>query len=193
MTSLNTRRFPFYISITTLVVIIIVVLTGVFLWINEKESSAVALDLADRFFSEVNEKMAERYRNALESVAVLAGSATLIPGMDIKPIDEGLSHPGLEFMTRALEHFEYLHSLYMGYNDGTFMQVTATRGKDALNAKLHAPEDTWFVVRTIITVQDGASRQFWSFLDQHRDLMFVRLEFSPSYDPRQGPWYRKAL
>ncbi len=193
MTSLNTRRFPFYISITTLVVIIIVVLTGVFLWINEKESSAVALDLADRFFSEVNEKMAERYRNALESVAVLAGSATLIPGMDIKPIDEGLSHPGLEFMTRALEHFEYLHSLYMGYNDGTFMQVTATRGKDAHNAKLHAPEGTWFVVRTIITVQDGASRQFWSFLDQHRDLMFVRLEFSPSYDPRQGPWYRKAL
>ena len=136
MSSLRTRRFPFYISITTLVVVIVVALTGVFLWINDKESSAVALDLADRFFSEVNEKMAERYGSALEAVAVLAGSASLMPGMDEKPIDEGLSHPGLDFMVKALEHFDYLNSLYTGYRDGTFMQVTASRGQATVNAKL---------------------------------------------------------
>lgn len=193
MTALNTRRFPFYISITTLVVAIIIVLTGVFLWINEEESSDVALDLADRFFSEVNEKMAERYENALENVAILTGSASLMPGMEIKPIDEGLSHPGLDFMVKALGHFKYVHSLYMGYSDGTFMQVTATRGQDDLNAKLSAPEDAWFVVRTIIAVADGASRQFWSFLDRNGELIFVRLEFSPGYDPRQRPWYQAAF
>ena len=66
--SLKFRRYPFYIGITTLVVTIVVVLTGVFLWINDKESSSVALNLADRIFSEVNEKMTERYGNALESV-----------------------------------------------------------------------------------------------------------------------------
>ena len=193
MSALRTRRFPFYISITTLVVVIIVALTGVFLWINDKESSAVALDLADRFFSEVNEKMTERYGNALESVAIMSGSAGLIPGMDIKPIDEGLSHSGLEFMIRALEYFEYLQSLYMGYDDGTFMQVIASRGQDALNTRYAAPEDTWYVVRTIIRVADNAPRQFWSFLDQNRELIFVRLEFSPMFDPRKRPWYRKAL
>ncbi len=193
MSSLNTRRFPFYISITTLVVVIIVALTGVFLWINDRESSAVALDLADRFFSEVNEKMAERYGSALEAVAVLAGSAALMPNMAEKPIDEGLSHPGLNFMVKALGHFDYLQSLYMGYSDGTFMQVTASRGNSAINAKLAAPDDTWFIVRTIINVTDGISRQFWSFLDQNEELIFVRLEFDSSYDPRQRPWYHKAL
>ena len=53
MNALKTRRFPFYISITSLVVVIIVTLTGVFLWIIREESSTVALDLADRRFSEV--------------------------------------------------------------------------------------------------------------------------------------------
>ncbi|MEN8244629.1 MAG: HD domain-containing phosphohydrolase [Thermodesulfobacteriota bacterium] len=193
MTSLNTRRFPFYISITTLVVAIVVALTGVFLWINEKESSAVALDLADRFFSEVNEKVSERYENALESVAVLVGSASLMPAMAEKPIHEGLSHSGLDFMVKALKHFEFLHSLYTGYHDGSFMHVTASRGQAAINTSLAAPENTWFVVHTIIRVTDGASRQFWSFLDQEGELIFVRLEFNPSYDPRERPWYRKAL
>jgi len=193
MSSLNTRRFPFYISITTLVVAIIVVLTGIFLWINHEESSDVAMDLADRFFSEVNEKMAERYESALEAVAVLAGSASLMAGMAEKPIDEGLSHPGLNFMVKALGHFGYLFSVYTAYPDGSFMQVTASRGSAAVNAKLAAPEDTWFVVRTIIKVPNGTSRQFWSFLDQNEDLIFVRLEFDPLYDPRQRPWFQKAL
>jgi len=193
MSSLNTRRFPFYISITTLVVSIVIVLTGVFLWINHKESSSVALDLADRFFSEVNEKMAARYESALEAVAVLAGSASLMPSMAEKPIDEGLSHPGLAFMIKALAHFDHLFSLYTAYPDGSFIQVTATRGSETVNAKLAAPEDTWFVVRTIITIPNSTSRQFWSFLDQAGELIFVRLEFSPPYDPRERPWFRKAL
>ena len=193
MSSLSTRRIPFYISISTLVLAIIVALTGVFLWINQKESTTVALDLADRFFSEVNEKMAERYAGSLESVAILVGSASLIPGMDIKPIDEGLSHPGLQFMVRSLEYFDFLNSVYMGHSDGTFMQVIASRGDAVYNAKLAAPEDTWFVVHTIIKVADGASRQFWSFLDKNKALIFVRLEFNPRYDPRKRTWYRKAL
>jgi hypothetical protein len=193
MTSLSTRRFPFYISIATLVVTIIVVLTGVFLWINDKESSAVALDLADRFFSEVNEKMAERYESALEAVAVLAGSASLMPGMAEKPIDEGLTHPGLKFMIKALGHFNYLFSLYTAYPDGSFIQVTASRGSAVVNDKLAAPDNTWFVVRTIIRVADGAPRQFWSFLDQNRRIDFRPAGVLPPYDPRERPWYRKAL
>ena len=193
MSSLSTRRYPFYISITTLVLAIVVTLTGAFLWINHKESQTVAMDLADRLFSEINEKMAERYKNALGSVAVLAGSVSIMPSMAEKPIDEGLSHPGLAFMIKALEHFDYLFSLYTAYPDGSFIQVTASRGSDTINAKLAAPEDAWFVVRTIIKVPNGASRQFWSFLDQGGELIFVRLEFDPPFDPRQRPWYGDAL
>ena len=142
MSSLTIRRFPFYISITTLVVVIVVAMTGVFLWINHKESSVVALDLADRIFSEVNARMAQRYESALDAVAVLAGSASLMPGMAEKPIDEGLSHPGLDFMVKALGHFDYLFSLYTAYPDGSFIQVTASRGSATVNAIRSALEYT---------------------------------------------------
>ncbi|MCD6271675.1 MAG: hypothetical protein J7K30_02235, partial [Deltaproteobacteria bacterium] len=66
---LQRRKYPLYIGITTLVVIIVVVLTSLFFWISHKESSKTALKMADRLFSEVNEKVVERYQNALGRVA----------------------------------------------------------------------------------------------------------------------------
>ena len=96
-------------------------------------------------------------------------------------------------MVKALGHFEYLFSLYTAYSDGSFIQVTASRGEAAVNKKFAAPEGTWYVVRTIIPFAQGTSRQFWSFLDQNQNLIFIRMEFDPRFDPRQRPWYRKAL
>ncbi len=93
----KTKRYPFYIGITTLVVIIVVTLTGMFLWISHRESKIAAVRMADRLFSEINAKTLDRYERALESVAVLAGSAARIPGMDSPPVDDGMSHPGLMF------------------------------------------------------------------------------------------------
>jgi len=193
MNALSRRRYPFYISIATMVVAIIVVLTGLFLWISHRESSAAALSLADRFFDEINDKVAQRYESHLGSVSVLAGSASLMPGMAEQPTGDGLSHPGLNFMIQALEHFQFLFSLYTGYNDGSFLQVTASRGKAAINKKLAAPEDAWFIVRCISTDTDGSTKLFWTYLDRNTQLLFSRVEHDPRYDPRKRPWYIESL
>ena len=69
--ALRVKRYPFYIGITTLVVVIVVTLTGMFLWISHRESRTAAIGMADRLFSEINEKTLERYESGLESVAVV--------------------------------------------------------------------------------------------------------------------------
>ena len=79
--NLKIKRYPFYIGITTLAVVIVVVLTGLFLWISHRESTVAAMRTAVRLFSEINEKILGRYENALEPVAVLAGSAARMHGM----------------------------------------------------------------------------------------------------------------
>ena len=94
--TLTNKRYPFHIGITSLVVVIVIILTGLFLWISHRESKIAAIQVADRLFSEINEKTLARYENSLESVAVLAGTAARMPGMaDVISNDGMLSHPGM--------------------------------------------------------------------------------------------------
>ena len=108
------KRYPFNVGISTLIVAIVIILTVLFLWISHSESKAVAIQMADRLFSEINAKTLERYENALESVAVLAGSAARMPGMATLPVGGGLSHPGMSLMFEALTFYDYLFSTYIG-------------------------------------------------------------------------------
>ena len=110
---LKIRRYPFYIEITTLVVINIVSLTILFLWISHHESKAAAVHMADQLFSEINEKILERYENTLESVVVLAESAAHMPSVASLPTENGISHPGLDLMIRALSFYQYLFVLML--------------------------------------------------------------------------------
>ena len=48
---LTIRRYPFYVGITTLILAIVVILTGLFLWISYRESKTAAFQMADRLFS----------------------------------------------------------------------------------------------------------------------------------------------
>jgi len=59
----------------TLVVTIVIILTGLFLMIRHRESKVAAIRMADRLFSEINAKVMERHESALESVAVLSPHA----------------------------------------------------------------------------------------------------------------------
>ena len=52
--SLRIKRYPFYIGITTLIVTIVIILTGLFLMISHRESKVASIQLADRLFTEIN-------------------------------------------------------------------------------------------------------------------------------------------
>ena len=190
--NLKMKRYPFYIGITTLVVIIVVTLTGLFLWISHRESKVAALQMADQLFSEINEKTLERYENALESVEVLAGSAARMPGMAAVPAGDGRTHPGMDLMLEALTFYKYLFSLYTGYDDGSFIQIVAVRDRPELLNLFGAPAGTFYVLRTISADADGLLKQRWHFLNLERLSIGKRDNLDPNYDPRIRPWYIRA-
>jgi HD-GYP domain-containing protein (c-di-GMP phosphodiesterase class II) len=187
------KRYPFYVGITTLIVAIVVILSSLFLWISHRESRLAAIQLADRLFSAINEKVLERYENALESVAVLAGSAARMPGMASLPVGDGLSHPSLPLMLEALDFYAYLFSTYIGYADGSFIQLTAVRDKPEYRQLFDAPPGSAFVLRTIAVDETGRMQQQWLFLDQHRQVIGQRPDMDVGYNPRSRPWYTRAL
>ncbi|MFY9943477.1 MAG: cache domain-containing protein, partial [Desulfobacterales bacterium] len=188
----KTKRFPFYIGITTLVVVIVATLSGLFLWISHRESKAAAVQMADRLFSEINTKTLQRYRNALESVALIVGAAARMPGMASTPAEDGMGHPGIEVMLKALESYDFLFSTYCGYDDGSFIQIVAVRDKPELRHLFGAPAGTVCVLRTISADSTGALKQRWHFLDQNRQVVGERNDLDPDYDPRVRPWFISA-
>jgi HD-GYP domain-containing protein (c-di-GMP phosphodiesterase class II) len=189
---LKIKRYPFYVGIATLIVLIVVVLTGLFLWISHRESKIAAFQMADHLFSEINAKVLQRYEAALESVAVLADSAARMPGMASPPVGGGLTHSGMELMLSSLEFNDELFSVYVGYDDGTFIQITAIRESPEVRRLFDAPEKTFFVLRTISADIEGALKQRWLFLNRQRQVIGERSGLDPDYDPRTRPWYIRA-
>jgi len=187
--TLKIKRYPFYVGITTLIVAIVVILTGMFLWISYRESKTAAIQMADRLFSEINEKTLERYENALESVAVLVGTAARMPAMATLPVGGGMSYPGLPLMLEALSYYDYLFSVYTGYDDGSFIQIVAVRDNAELRRLFEAPTGTAFVLRSISVNADGSLKQHWHFLNNDRQITGQRADLDPGYDPRTRPWY----
>ena len=190
--TLKIKRYPFYVGITTLIVAIVVILTGMFLWISHRESKAAAIQMADRLFSEINEKTLERYESTLESVAVLVGTAARMPAMATLPVGGGMSHPGLALMLDALSFYDYLFSLYTGYDDGSFIQIVAVRDNAELRRLFDAPVGTAYVLRSIAVDADGNLKQRWHFLNQERQVTGARADLDPGYDPRTRPWFVRA-
>ena len=189
---LKIKRYPFYIGITTLVVAIVVLLTGLFLWISHRESQTAAIRMADSLFSEINEKTLERYENALESAALLAGSAAHMPGMATAPGGDGMSHPGMELMLEFLAFYDHLFSTYIGYDDGGFIQIVAVRDQPKVRTLFDAPVGTIYILRTISADSNGLLNQRWRFLNRERRVIGESGDLDPDYDPRTRPWYIKA-
>lgn len=190
--NLKIKRYPFYIGITSLVVVIVVTLTGLFLSISHRESKTAAIQVADHLFSEINEKTIERYEKALESVAVLAGMAARMPGMAGLPSADDMSHPGMELMFRALDFYKYIFSTYVGFDDGNFIQVIAVRDRPELCALFEAPAGTIYTLRSVFTDSQGVREQHWRFLNQEQEVIGKRDNLDPDYDPRKRVWYTQA-
>jgi HD-GYP domain-containing protein (c-di-GMP phosphodiesterase class II) len=188
----KTKRFPFYIGITTLVVVIVATLSGLFLWISHRESKAAAIQMADHLFSEINTKTLQRYQNALESVAVIVGAAARMPGMAGVAVEDGMVHPGMEVMLEALASYDFLFSTYCGYDDGSFIQIVAVRDTPELRHLFMAPPGTVYVLRTISADSAGSYSQRWRFLDQNRQVIGERDDLDPDYDPRVRAWFIRA-
>ncbi len=186
------KRLPFYVGITTLVVVVVVVLSALFLWISHRESKVAAIQMADRLFTEINAKTLQGYENALEWVAILAGTATRMPGMAILPTQDGMSHPAMAVMLEALAFYDFLFSTYCGYADGSFIQIVAVRDREALHRLFDAPPATYYVLRTIAADETGSPHQRWRFLSRDRRVIGEMNDLDPNYDPRMRPWYIRA-
>ena len=185
------RRWPTYVGITGLLVVIIVALAGGIIWYNSKKSSELAVAAAQRLMQEADEKIIDRIRLLYDPMYAIVGISALVPGLTTPKAAEDPSARAL--MMRALRVYPQILSLYVGFDDGGFFMVTHMAGDKAaaLRAALQAPHDATFANEIVAVGASGEPHAHWLFLGKE-GVVVGRRDPAPPFDPRRRPWFIAA-
>jgi adenylate cyclase len=186
------RRWPTYLGITGLLVLLVVVLAGGIIWYNSKKASGLAIAAAHQLMQEVEDKITERIKLLYDPMFAIVGVASLVPEFTTPAIKDDVKARAL--LVRALRIYPQILSLYVGFDSGDFLMVTHIAGDEAalLRQRLQSPPEASFAVEIVGPEASGERKARWLFLDKDGTEMGSREPASTTFDPRQRPWYRPA-
>ncbi|CAA7626726.1 Methyl-accepting chemotaxis protein [Candidatus Terasakiella magnetica] len=155
-------------------------------------STQAAQNGARRLFAEITARVSDRIDGQITGLLELAGLGASISAA-VEPIGgDGVSHPLVPMLLRALEQDSSLYSAYVGQVDGNFLQAIAVRDDDRIRKAHDAAEGSRVILRSIAAGEDGMRRETWSFLGADSAVLGRVVKDNPSYDPRLRPWFKTA-
>lgn len=192
---MRTRPWPhhirFHFSISMLVLLLVLATAGLSLLTVVAESGRTAERTAEHQFRQISERVQDRLSNLIgeldEETRILARQPSLA-----QPIADGPGHPSFPLLSAMLKNKPVFYSAYFAHDDGSFLQVIATRGNEHILAVHKAPAKTSLIVRTITIAPDGSKRQHWTFLADDGTVLGDAEDNDFSYDPRQRVWFGMA-
>ncbi|WP_457092765.1 adenylate/guanylate cyclase domain-containing protein [Microvirga sp. P5_D2] len=185
-------RFSYQLSITALFVAVVlsVGLSLVFLSFDRARSitRTAALAFINRVADHTADRVDGQFKDVFDILEVLR---------QLQPIESGtiLGNPPLYATLAALlRRHEQLYNLYVGYEDGAFLELDALgRAGPAARASLNAPPDAVFRLNIIEKSPSEPTRTRFTFY-LASDLSIIREEdHEADYDPRERPWYQDAF
>jgi adenylate cyclase len=183
-------QFGFKTSIIALFVAIVLVIGLTLVYLSFARISAVTDSAASQFIDKVAELSADRIGSQLKLVRDNLEILKALPSIQSADINDnrGLN----ELLAAMLNNNGQLFSLYVGYDDGSFLEMDALdgAGREA-RARLEAPEQASF--RLVVISRSDPARLGSRRLFLSPTLEVVRELPGPAdYDPRERPWYKDA-
>ena len=183
-------RLGFKTSIIALFVAIVLVIGLTLVYLSFSRITAVTNSAASKFIGQVAERSADRIGAQLKRVRGNLEVLSAMPSIQSGKIED---NPPLNALLAAmLKSNSQLFNLYVGYDDGSFIEMDAIEGAGRqTRARLEAPEQAAFRL-IVISRSDPAqirSRRF--FLSDQLELV-RELPGPLDYDPRERPWYKDA-
>ena len=183
-------QFGFKTSIIALFVGIVLVIGLALVYLSFERIGAVTDAAAGKFIGKVAELSADRIGSQLKLVRDNLEVLDALPSVQSGEIE---NNPRLYALLAAmLKSNDQLFSLYVGYGDGSFIEMDniGGSGRDS-RAKLEAPEQSAF--RMVIISRSDSARVKSRRLFLSDKLETIRELPGPlDYDPRQRPWYKDA-
>ncbi len=181
------RRLHFSISIilSTLAIVFILAISivGNILYIADKSADIEAKQHFNLVGHLIREKTAEEFRPALDYVGLLSA----LPESSLPIENFGLNHSLFSASGRVFDDYPSIYSLYVGRNDGSFLQVINCRDFNQAILAHQASSETSTILRSI-TNEGDSRRETWLFLDENGRILESRSN-DAEYDPRNRPWF----
>ncbi|MEW5728616.1 MAG: cache domain-containing protein, partial [Pseudomonadota bacterium] len=189
---LGARGVGFRFGVTATVLAVVLGVAALILLQVRASSYKMATDGALAIFAEVADRVGRQVEDRIGAARDRAriGASLVDPRVPVHR--DGRGHPALAVLRTVLTTQANLYSAYVGYADGSFLQVIPVRGMDDILRARQAPAGTVEIVRAI-AIEDGRRVQYWSFIDGDDALIAERREPDPDFDPRTRPWYGLAL
>ncbi|EQM69201.1 HD domain-containing phosphohydrolase [Pseudomonas tohonis] len=185
------RRFPLHVHISLLFTLLLL-LTGVVLGVfNYRQTSQIILSSSDTLFERISQDVAIDLEHTYQPIYHLLNLLTLDPGTQL---DDGYHRQEklLRSFAQALRDNPKLASLYLGFDDGDFFMVRPLRTPE-LKQRFDAPTGAAYQVWSIERDNLARARSESLYFDEELKLISRRQELNERYDPRNRPWYSRAL
>jgi adenylate cyclase len=183
-------RIGFRTSIITVFVAVVLLVGLTLVYLSFRRVSSITQTAASTFIEKVaqlgSDRIDAQFRIVRDNLEILAG----LPAIQAAEIEENSRLYGL--MASMLRNNPQLFSLYVGYEDGSFLEMDVIdRAKPGFRASLGIKEDAVFRL-VVISRTAAAPRSVTQFLSN--DLIVVSEAPGPvAYDPRRRPWYIEAF
>lgn len=180
----------FKTSIITLFVVVVLVIGLTLVFLSFSRMSAVTQSAAGKFIDKVAELSAGRIDTQLRLIKSSLDLLSDMPPVQTAAIGDGSRlYPLMASMLRNNEH---LFSLYIGYDDGSFVELDyIDRAGAEARERLQAPEGAVFRGVLIFRRQNTTAEARIVFLDG--ELAKLGDTTGPrDFDPRNRPWYVEA-
>ena len=185
----NPLRIGFRTSIITVFVAVVLLVGLTLVYLSFERVSRITRTAASDFIEKVAQLGAahidEQFKNVRDSLEILAG----LPSVQEAEIEDNARFYGL--MASMLRSNPRLFNLYMGYEDGSFLEMDVIdRAKPGFRASLNAGEDAAF--RLVVIARTANAAPVTRYLSDN--LIEVGQVAGPSaYDPRKRQWYVEAF
>jgi adenylate cyclase len=183
-------QLGFKTSIIALFVAIVLVIGLTLVYLSFSRITVVTDAAASKFIGEVAELSADRIGSQLKLVRDSLEILNALPPIQSEEIED---NPRLNALLAAmLKNNDQLFNLYVGYGDGSFIEMDAISGSGReTRARLEAPEQAAF--RLVVISRSDPARMTSRRLFLSDRLEPVRELPGPlDYDPRERPWYKDA-
>jgi adenylate cyclase len=183
-------QFGFKPSIIALFVAIVLFIGLALVYLSFSRITAVTNSAASRFIEKVAELSADhigfQFKQVRDDLEVLKS----IPSIQTADIADNPRFTAL--LAAMLRNNDQLFGLYVGYDDGSFIEMDAIEGaRGETRARLEAPDQAAFRLVIISRADPAQMKSRRLFLSDK--LETVRELPGPlDYDPRERPWYKDA-
>jgi adenylate cyclase len=144
--------------------------------------------------ADATERMRVFSSRLVESYSTLF--ADTIAVANLAAVAEAFAHPPpvnldskTKFLRTAIADSPHIGGAYVGYPDGTFVQVVNLTDDPRWSSMLSTPAKAATATRVITIGSDGKRHQQWSFNDEDGQYISENPPIVAEYDPRPRPWY----